>query len=93
MLFVFSGYIIVEDILDAQVPTCPTEYINTKYEGTYAEDEDILIRRSLHSQDTGHSPNAPRKQVSGLLSFYNNYYYYYFVITIIITYNVIIIIL
>ncbi|XP_025152426.1 dual oxidase 2 [Harpegnathos saltator] len=68
-LLVFFGQQVVEEILDAQRPACPPEYINIDI----PEDHQYRIKpghtempilRTRYDQRTGHSPNNPRQQLN-----------------------------
>ena len=66
-----SGQQVVEEILDAQRPGCPREYMNVvipkddiRYNPDEREDREMPFIRSRFDQRTGLSPNNPRQQVS-----------------------------
>ncbi|XP_034943061.1 dual oxidase 2-like [Chelonus insularis] len=74
VLMVFFGQHIVEEILDAQRPACPPEYINidipeghnyTKKTGHTK----MPVLRTRYDQTTGHSPNNPRQQLNEITPF------------------------
>ncbi|XP_032685960.1 dual oxidase-like isoform X3 [Odontomachus brunneus] len=70
-LLVFFGQQVVGEILDAQRPACPPEYINIKipenhkYKHKYKNKKtEKPVLRTRYDQRTGHSPNNPRQQLN-----------------------------
>ncbi|CAL1526685.1 unnamed protein product [Lymnaea stagnalis] len=69
-LLVFFGQQLVEEIMDAQRPGCPIEYLNIpvpkdhKYNPDQIDDLEMPFLRSRYDQRTGFSPNNPRQQLN-----------------------------
>ncbi|XP_026827307.1 dual oxidase 2 isoform X2 [Ooceraea biroi] len=68
-LLVFFGQQVVEEILDAQRPACPPEYINIDIpEGHPYRSKPghtkMPVLRTRYDHRTGHSPNNPRQQLN-----------------------------
>lgn len=65
----FLGQQVVEEILDAQRPACPPEYINIKIPENHRYrikpgHTEMPVLRTRYDHRTGHSPNNPRQQVT-----------------------------
>lgn len=63
-----TGQQVVEEILDAQRPACPPEYININIPENHPYRKntghtEMPVLRTRYNQQTGHSPNNPRQQV------------------------------
>ncbi|KAH9499249.1 hypothetical protein Btru_003513 [Bulinus truncatus] len=69
-MLVFFGQQLVEEIMDAQRPGCPIEYLNIpvplnhKYNPRRMNDLEMPFLRSRYDQRTGYSPNNPRQQLN-----------------------------
>ncbi|XP_055864170.1 dual oxidase 2-like [Biomphalaria glabrata] len=69
-LLVFFGQQLVEEIMDAQRPGCPIEYMNIpvplnhKYNPRKIKNLEMPFLRSRYDQRTGFSPNNPRQQLN-----------------------------
>ncbi|XP_024892800.1 dual oxidase 2-like [Temnothorax curvispinosus] len=74
-LLVFFGQQVVEEILDAQRPACPPEYINIKipknhrYRINKPGHTEMPVLRTRYDHRTGHSPNNPRQQLNEITPF------------------------
>ncbi|CAD6227223.1 GSCOCT00006031001.3-RA-CDS [Cotesia congregata] len=73
-LMVFFGQHVVEEILDAQRPACPPEYINIQIpeEHRYRKKTghtQMPVLRTRYDERTGHSPNNPRQQLNEITPF------------------------
>nr|KAG5701352.1 hypothetical protein BaRGS_006126 [Batillaria attramentaria] len=68
-MLVFFGQQLVEEIMDAQRPGCPREFINIPVPKGHPYNPDNLdnlqmpFLRTRYNQRTGHSPNNPRQQL------------------------------
>uniref|UniRef100_A0A0B7AIC9 NAD(P)H oxidase (H2O2-forming) n=1 Tax=Arion vulgaris TaxID=1028688 RepID=A0A0B7AIC9_9EUPU len=69
-LLVFFGQQLVEEIMDAQSPSCPVEFLNIpvpkghKYNPQGIDGLEMPFRRARFDQRTGYSSNNPRKQLN-----------------------------
>ncbi len=65
-MFPFSGQQVVEEILDAQRPGCPPEYMNIKIPDNHTKFKasEMPFLRTRYDMRTGYSPNNPRQQVA-----------------------------
>ncbi|XP_023217441.1 dual oxidase 2-like [Centruroides sculpturatus] len=65
---VFFGQQVVEEILDAQRPSCPPEYYNIPipegHEYLKTGHREMPVLRTRYAVDTGNSPNNPRQQLN-----------------------------
>ncbi|XP_043256112.1 dual oxidase 2-like [Colletes gigas] len=73
-LLVFFGQHVVEEILDAQRPTCPPEYFNIKIPDGHdyrikPGHSEMPVLRTRYDMRTGHSPNNPRQQLNEITPF------------------------
>ncbi|XP_012225863.2 dual oxidase 2-like isoform X2 [Linepithema humile] len=73
-LLVFFGQQVVEEILDAQRPACPPEYININIPENHRyrdklEHTTMPVLRTRYDHRTGHSPNNPRQQLNEITPF------------------------
>ncbi|EFN70161.1 Dual oxidase [Camponotus floridanus] len=73
-LLVFFGQQVVEEILDAQRPACPPEYINIKIPENHRYrikpgHTEMPVLRTRYDHRTGHSPNNPRQQLNEITPF------------------------
>ena len=84
------GQQVVEEILDAQRPGCPPEYMNIKIpdgHSKYTEASQMPFLRSRYDMRTGLSPNNPRQQVISILLYSSpdkmmmhlNFFNYFFI--------------
>ncbi|XP_043487025.1 dual oxidase-like [Polistes fuscatus] len=64
VLQVFFGQQVVEEILDAQRPACPPEYINIEMTKPEGKIKQMPVLRTRYDQSTGTSPNNPRQQLN-----------------------------
>lgn len=66
--YYFLGQHVVEEILDAQRPACPPEYINIEIPDNHSyrtnNYKEMPVLRTRYDERTGQSPNNPRQQVS-----------------------------
>ncbi|KAK7489240.1 hypothetical protein BaRGS_00019492 [Batillaria attramentaria] len=74
-MLVFFGQQLVEEIMDAQRPGCPREFINIPVPKGHPYNPDNLdnlqmpFLRTRYNQRTGHSPNNPRQQLNEITPF------------------------
>ncbi|XP_015123350.1 dual oxidase [Diachasma alloeum] len=73
-LLVFFGQHVVEEILDAQRPACPPEYINIKIPSNHpyrtSSNHTVMpVLRTRYDERTGQSPNNPRQQLNEITPF------------------------
>ncbi|XP_061451047.1 dual oxidase 2 [Rhineura floridana] len=73
VLGVFFGFHVLSEILEADKPGCPTEFLNLAIpQGDHifdsAESGDVVLpfQRMQWAPGTGQSPNSPREQVNGV---------------------------
>ncbi|XP_033120692.1 dual oxidase-like isoform X2 [Anneissia japonica] len=73
VMMTFFGQQVVEEILDAQRPSCPPEYFNIPipegHKFKVTEDFSMPFLRTRYDENTGKSPNNPRQQLNEVTPF------------------------
>ncbi|CAH1153484.1 unnamed protein product [Phaedon cochleariae] len=81
-LFLFFGQQVVEEILDAQRPACPPEYVNIPVpeNHTYRVDNphhtEMPFLRTRYDMKSGSSPNNPRQQLNEITPYIDGGLFY-----------------